>query len=80
MFYCVEIRKALLTCFHVSVQHGVTRSYVWVCTLQNVYVRLHVPFVSQLAETLRWKLSKCRYHITVSWSVDVSSYLFEKHG
>jgi len=27
--------------------------------LQNVYAGLHGPFVSQLAETLRWKLSMC---------------------
>jgi hypothetical protein len=43
MFYCLEIRKApnMLSC------HGVARSSVWVCPLQNVYASLHFPFVSR---------------------------------
>jgi len=58
MFYCTEIRKAPIM---LSCQCETWRD-AFLCMgmpLQNVYAGLHGPFVSQLAETLRWKLSMC---------------------
>jgi len=78
MFCCVEIRKAPNTpSCQCETWRDASRSYVWVCTLRNVYVGRHVPFVSQLSET-QVETEHVHYHITVSSFVDVGCSFLRK--
>jgi uncharacterized membrane protein YoaT (DUF817 family) len=76
MFYCTEIWKApnMLSC------QCETWRDAFLCMgmpLQNVYAGLHGPFVSHLAETLRWKLSMCIIILLCRGSL---ALCFKKYG